>query len=236
MGEKLQKESVMKKIIKKETKFGKYFYLVPITIILILVITIAVLWFQGKLTAENILNYTPDNLFLATVLICVFFTFKGLSVMFPGTVLYVLIGMIYENVWVALLVSIIGTIFEIAITYYMGHLCGETKFVRNLQKKPKFQKLFNEESKNERMLIYLSRILGLPYDIMGMFWGALGADFISYMIFSMLGKLPKVVIETVVGTTVNSRFSKSSIILFIVLFVVTLVITIISNKMSKRKN
>lgn len=226
----------MKEFIKKETKFGKYFYLVPVVVMVLTFIGIAVLWFQGKLTAENIMHYTPDNLFLAALLICVLFTLKGLSVMFPGTVLYVLIGMIYENVWLSLLVSVIGTLFEIGTTYYMGHLCGETKFIKNLQKKPKFKKIFDAESKNERMLVYLSRILGLPYDVMGMFWGAMGADFVSYMIFSMLGKLPKVVIETVVGTAVNSRFSKSSIILFIVLLVVTLVITIISNKISGKKD
>ncbi len=226
----------MKEFIKKETKFGKYFYLVPVVVMVMTFIGIAVLWFQGKLTAENIMHYTPDNPFLAALLICVLFTLKGLSVMFPGTVLYVLIGMIYENVWLSLLVSVIGTLFEIGITYYMGHLCGETKFIKSLQKKPKFKKIFDAESKNERMLVYLSRILGLPYDVMGMFWGAMGADFVSYMIFSMLGKLPKVVIETVVGTAVNSRFSKSSIILFIVLLVVTLVITIISNKISGKKD
>lgn len=226
----------MKKFIKKETKFGKYFYLIPIAVMALTLVGIAILWFQGKLTAENIMHYTPDNLFLAALLICVLFTLKGLSVMFPGTVLYVLIGMIYSNVWLALLVSIVGTLFEIGITYYMGHLCGETKFVRNLQKKPKFKKLFDAESKNERMLVYLSRILGLPYDVMGMFWGAMGVKFLPYMVFSMLGKLPKVVIETVVGTAVNSRFSKSSIILFVVLLVVTLVITIISNKISGKKD
>ena len=148
----------MKEFIKKETKFGKYFYLVPVVVMVLTFIGIAVLWFQGKLTAENIMHYTPDNLFLAALLICVLFTLKGLSVMFPGTVLYVLIGMIYENVWLALLVSVIGTLFEIGITYYMGHLCGETKFVRNLQKKPKFQKLFDAESKNERIKSLNSRI------------------------------------------------------------------------------
>lgn len=218
--------------LKPQTKFGKYFHFFPIVIMIVLLTLIII--FRKSITVDNILNFTPENHFLAALAICGMFVLKGLSVMFPGTVLYVITGMIFPR-WAALLVACVGTALEIAVTYYMGVLCGETRFIANLQRKPKFQQLFHKGQKNERMLVYLSRILGLPYDVMGMFWGAVGAKFVPYMIFSMLGKLPKVVVETIIGVSVGDKFSMSNIVILIVLVAVTLAITLVSNKLSKEK-
>lgn len=221
------------KDLRKQTKLGKYFYLFPIAIMIAMIIFVLI--YRKSITAENILHYTPKNPLLAAIVIVGLFVLKGLSVMFPGTVLYVASGMIFPTTWLAMAVSIAGTFAEIAVTYYMGRLCGEIKLISKLQKKEKFRKLFSSGHKNEGMLVYLSRIIGLPYDVMGMFWGAVGAKTVPYIIYSMLGKLPKVVIETYLGRAVDAKITKSMIITFAVMVAATLVITVVSNKIAKRQ-
>ena len=217
---------------KSKTKIGKYFHYFPIAIMIVTVILVII--FRKSITTENIMNLAPDNLFLASLLIITLFAFKAISVMFPGTVLYVITGMIFPN-WLAFIVAIIGTIVEIVITYYMGVLCGEIKLITKLKQKSKFKKLFEEGEKNENILVYLSRIIGLPYDVMGMFWGAVGAKVIPYTFFSVLGKLPKVVIETFIGTSVEGAITWQKVVIFIILILITLLITIVSNKLLNNK-
>lgn len=218
---------------KKQTAFGKYFYIIPIIIMIVLIVLAIV--FRQYLTADNIINYTPKNKFLSAILITLLFGVKGLSVMFPGTVLYVVTGMIFPA-WLAGVVALAGTALEIMITYWMGLLCGETKLVKKVQQKPKFIELFEKGHKNEYVLVYLSRIIGLPYDVMGMFWGTVRAKFLPYVFFSMLGKLPKVIIETFLGHAAGRKITPKIVITFSVLVLFTVLVTIISNKLFKKKD
>lgn len=217
----------------KQTKFGKYFYIIPL--ILMVVLLVLVIIFRKDITEENIMHYKPQNQFLSALLMCGLFVLKGLSVMFPGTVLYVATGLMFPA-WHAGIVALIGTMLEIIITYSMGVLCGETRLVRKVQQKPKFKELFEKGHKNEYVLVYLSRIVGLPYDVMGMFWGTVRAKFVPYVFFSMLGKLPKVVIETFLGHAAGKKISLKTIVIFLILVAITVVITLISNKLFKKSD
>jgi len=218
--------------IRRETVFGRYFIILPVLIIA--ACGLFLLIYHDRISLDTILSYTPENKLLAALLFILAFALKGISVMFPGTIIYVAAGLIFPA-WLAAIVVILGTAAEIIVTYYMGYLCGEMRLIKKLQEKPKFKALFEKGQKNENILVYLSRILGLPYDVMGMFWGSVGARFLPYVFFSMLGKFPKVVIETFAGYTVGTKLSTGKIVVFALLVLATVLVTVVSNKLLNKR-
>ena len=180
--------------------------LAPVVMIGICVV-IYLNFFRG-VTIAQILEFTPENLWLAAAFIIGMFAVKSLSIFFPMLILIAAAGSIFPNYFAALLVNSLGVLVMITIPYLIGRY-AEREFVEGLiNKNPKADKLREIQSNNELFIAYFTRVINLlPCDIVSMFLGSVGFAPGKYLLGSFLGIFPGVVTTTLMGANVDDPTS-----------------------------
>ena len=176
--------------------------LAPLVMIGVCVI-IYLRFFRG-VTISQILEFTPENLWLAALFIIGMFGMKSLSIFFPMLILIAATGSIFPNYFAALLVNSIGVMVMITIPYLIGRY-AEREFVEGLiNKNPKADKLREIQSDNEIFIAYFTRVINiLPCDLVSMFLGSAGFTPAKYLLGSFLGIFPGVITTTLMGANVD---------------------------------
>ena len=194
--------------------------------------------FRG-VTVEHILEFTPENLWLAALVMIGLFAMKSLSMFFPMMVLIAASGSIFPNYFAALLVNCIGILVMLTFPYLIGKY-AEREFVENMIKKNKnADKLMEFKSDNEFFIAYFMRVINiLPCDVVSMFLGSTGFSPLKYYIGSFLGILPGVVTTTLMGSSVDDPASPKFWVSFIceVFFAAASSIAYYIYKKRKKKN
>lgn len=185
----------------------------------VMIAVCAVLYFVffRHVTVEQLMKYTPENIWLASVVIVLMFSLKSLSFFFPMLVINVLCGKIAPNIAVALLINTIGTFFMLNIPYFIGRF-AEREFVESLIKKNKKMQLVREiQLSNEVYFVFFLRIINLlPYDIVSMFIGSSGISWKKYVAGSMLGTLPGMICCTFSGLYLDHPTSPQFILSLVI--------------------
>ncbi|MCH5193097.1 MAG: TVP38/TMEM64 family protein [Oscillospiraceae bacterium] len=160
-------------------------------------------FFRG-VTIAQILEFTPENLWLAALFMIGMFAMKSLSVIFPMLVLIAASGSIFPNYFAALAVNSLGVLVMIIIPYLIGRY-AEREFVEGLiNKSSKADKLREIQSDNELFIAYFTRVINiLPCDIVSIFLGSMGFAPWKYLLGSFLGIFPGVITTTLMGANVG---------------------------------
>lgn len=204
--------------MKKENKFSKgtriiktVFAFAPFAMILVC----AVLYFTvfRNVTAEQLLRYTPENIWLAAIVIIGMFSLKSLTFFFPMLVIVTACGSAAPNIWSALLINTIGIFCMMNIPYCIGRF-AQREFVEGfIAKHKKMQTVRDIKMSNELFFILFLRIINcLPYDVVSMFLGSTGTGWKNYIAGSMLGTLPGMILSTVMGLYMDDPLSAGFII------------------------
>ena len=213
--------------MKKEFDFNiilkKALQIAPVLIIVICA-GIYLIFFRG-MSAEKLLEYTPENMWLAAMMIIGLFALKSLSVIFPMSVLVITSGLIAPNLAVALIINTVGTFVMMNIPYFIGR-CAERELVEGMLKKNrKIDKVREINMQNQTAFVYFLRIINLlPYDIVSMFLGSSGCKWGNYVIGSLLGTLPGMICCTISGAYASKPLS----IEFIASVVVNVLFSVVS--------
>ena len=191
---------------KKSTVFIKRFMQLSPLIMALILILVYIRFFRG-VTIEHILEFTPENLWLAALVMIGLFTLKSLSLVFPMALLIAASGSIFPNYIAALLVNSAGVIMMLMLPYLIGRY-AEREFVEKLiNKSKKADKLREIKSDNELFIAYIMRVLNLPCDIVSIFLGSTGFSPLKYIVGSYLGMLPGIVTTTLMGANVSTPTS-----------------------------
>lgn len=160
-------------------------------------------FFRG-VTIEHILEFTPENLWLAALVMVGLFALKSLSVFFPMLILIAASGSIFPTFLSAFIVNCTGVAVMILIPYAIGRF-AEREFVEGLINKNKnASKLRELKSDNELFIAYFLRVINiLPCDLVSMFLGSAGFGLWKYMLGSFLGILPGIITTTLMGANVE---------------------------------
>ncbi len=193
--------------LNKKSKILKTFIQISPLIMIGICIAIYFIYFKG-ISVEKILAFTPENLFIAALVIWGLFALKSMSFIFPMMILQIASGAIFPNVFVAIIVNIIGILIQITLPYLIGRY-AERELVEGLINKNKNSKKLNEiKSKNEWFIAYFLRVINmLPCDLVSMFLGSVGFSPLKYYVGSMLGILPGMIATTVVGAKISDPTS-----------------------------
>lgn len=164
-------------------------------------------FFRG-VTIDHILEFTPENLWLAALVMIGLFAVKSMSIFFPMLLLIAASGSIFPNFAAALLVNSIGVMVMISVPYLIGRY-AEREFVENLINKNKnADKLREFQSDNELFIAYFMRVINiLPCDLVSMFLGSAGFSPVKYLAGSFLGILPGLITTTLMGANVDDPSS-----------------------------
>lgn len=176
-----------------------------------------------SLSVESIISYTPENLYLAALVILALFAIKSVTVFFPLSVLYLACGVIFPTP-AALCVSALGLLVSLSLPYCIGRGLGTKMVNRLLTKYEKTKELQRFRSKNEWLFAYILRAVKiLPSDLVSMFLGAEKMNFIKYLAGSFGGLLPTLISTIAMGSSVSDPSSAS----FVWATAITVVFTIL---------
>lgn len=204
--------------------------LMPMMICAVFIIVCVV--FARSMDFEDVLNYTPRSAVAAAFVIWIFYALKSLSIMIPATILFIAAGHIYSY-GIAVAVNIIGLAVSFAIPYAIGRFSGAELIDEIAEKHPKVSKALDYGQKNNFFTVYASRaVTVLPNDLMSMVHGALKMPFPSFMLGSIVGLLPEMLVETYIGGAL-SDLSLKSVLVMIGLIALTAAFSFFVNKKIK---
>lgn len=178
-----------------------------VPILICAVFALVYLFNSSDISAETILNYTPKNTFLAACFIIFIYAVKSMSVVFPLLIIHIATGMIFTPA-TAMVVNIIGTIVAFTIPYIYGKFLGSNTTDNFFKRHSDIAKLVAPKQYNSFVLpLILRTIYILPSDVVSAYFGVTKTRFIPYILGSLIGNIPTMISETLIGTSVNDPAS-----------------------------
>lgn len=198
-----------------------------IPLVLCLVCMMIFLLSRDEWSVEAILQYSPDNTFLAAMMMLVLYAAKSMSIVFPMMVLQIVGGHLF-SVPVAMVVNIAGMVVLLTLPYWVGYFSGSDLVQKLMKKHPKLQTAVEYQQQDNLFVTFFLRVISiLPGDIVSMYFGAVKTPFWTYLLGSSLGTVPGVITSTLIGSSLTEPGSPMflfSLFLTIFLSVISLLV------------
>lgn len=157
-----------------------------------------------SLSYQELADWIPSNRFLAAAFIILLYAVKSLTVFFPLLTLYLLSGIIFSTP-VGILVNILGLAACGTVPYLVGLLFGPDYLIELRRKYPKLEILEILRRKSGFQFAVLTRAVGvLPGDIVSLYFGCAGLNYLAYLAGSILGLAPGMVAATIFGGQISA--------------------------------
>ena len=159
---------------------------------------------QYHITAEAILSWQPENLFLAAVILLCIFAVKSVLVFVPIMIPQILAGHLYSRE-MAILINGLGLVVVMSLPYWIGKGLGSAKMERLIRKYPKIQNILKTQEDNQMAFSFMLRACAVPpADIVTMYLGATGMPYLTNVIGGTLGCFPGMVLTTFLGANIRN--------------------------------
>ena len=176
--------------------------------------------YRKQITVENIVGFTPSNLWLAALVFMGLYAVKSLTAVVYVKLLYAAAGLVFP-LPIAILVNIIGSAVEFTIPYVLGRIGGRGAADFIVKRRPKLGRISVLRNRSNFWFSVFVRAVGLfPADPVSIYFGACGMPYLEFMLGSLVGTLPIMIVSTVVGTAANDTGSVEfivSTVLFVLL-------------------
>ena len=174
-------------------------------------------------TVEEILSFTPKNIFAACLIMAGLFALKSLSIFIYSGILFTVNGILFPMA-PAIVMDCVGIAVMSSIPYFLGRRLGGRALDSIREKYPKFRDFDDFGHDNEFVFVAILRLIHfLPSDILSIYLGANGFRYGSYLLASVLFVLPSAAMYSLTGTSVTepgspmfiiSAIAQAAIILF----------------------
>ncbi len=206
---------------------------------IIVIIMILAIVYYDRLTNIDIrqLVSSSSSEVAAALSVVGIYALKGIVFVIPASLIYISVGMAFSPL-TAVIVNIAGISVEVIVSYLFGLMLGG-EYVENLLKKNKGgRKLLELREQNKQSSIFIIRLLPVfPIDFASLFFGSVKFSFPKYLILSVLGIAPRVILFTLLGDKVYDLIPMSLIIKIIIAVIPVLAVAIIVKwAVSRRKN
>lgn len=178
-----------------------------------------------ELTADSIIDFIKtDNLILAAFLLLCMFALKSISVCFPIVLLYIAGGLIFPPA-VAVSVNTIGTAICLTLPYLIGRAAGSELISKIMRKYPKVSRFVSQQKSNEFFVSFLLRAIRIfPTDAVSLYLGSVKFAYLTYLVAGLLGEMPGLICETLIGVSIENPESP----MFIISIALTAAVTVFS--------
>lgn len=168
---------------------------------------VLLLYAKNPITAEQLMNWQPKNLFLAALLLLLFFAVKSVLVFVPILIPQILVGHLYPGC-AAFGLNLLGLVVVMSVPYAIGRRLGGEKLTKVLQRYPKLEGILKLQQENALALSFMLRACAVPpADIVTMYLGASGMPLHINVIGGVLGALPAMVMTTFLGANIQDPSS-----------------------------
>lgn len=141
--------------------------------------------------AAELSTYIKGGTLTIALIIIAFTVVKSFALVFPPAVIFAVSGLLFDNLWVAIAVNLIGVALGMIMPYYLGKFAGKDLLDSLKARFPKIRKLDDFAGRNEFMVVYVVKAAGVvPSDLMNVIYGAMDVNFTKFFIASNLGTLP----------------------------------------------
>lgn len=175
-----------------------------------------------------------SSTFAAEAIIIGIFFLKSLLFVIPASLIYLSVGTAFSPV-TAIIVSLIGISVEVTATYFLGKFLGGEAVNKLLSKSKSGQKLMEKDVSNKFSVLFIMRFSGLPIDFTSLFLGAYGCRYPVYLLSSVLGIMPRVVVLTILGDSIYKYIPRDFLIKAVIVALPVIAIGIIVKFIIDRK-
>lgn len=202
-----------------------------------LAVFIAVLCNYDTLTHLDMrtLAAAAPSLLAAVLTVLGVYVLKGLVFVIPASLFYVSVGMAFEPL-TAVAVNLAGILLEVTVSYVFGRFLGGAYITKLLQSKKGGQRIL--EIQNQRSgaaSVFVMRLLPVfPIDFVSLFLGGSKYPFVKYLLLSVAGIAPRVILFTLLGDTLYDYIPMKLIITLIVIAVPVAAIAVLIRMLYRR--
>ena len=227
------------KTTKNNEKLIKALQILSVVFMLSMVAAMLILMNKFDINIENaaqISTYIKGGTLTVALIIIAFTVVKSFALVFPPAVIFVVSGLLIDNVWVAIFVNFIGVALSVILPYYLGKFTGKSMLDTLKEKFPKIKKLDDFAGQNEFMVVYVVKAAGvIPSDLMSVIYGAMNVNFFKFFLASNLGMLPFNVLFTLLANK-GDYTNPYSVLYIIPIPVFVLIMSIVVKKMTAKKD
>ena len=189
-----------------------------------------------ELSVEQILSFTPENLWYAALIMCALFFLKSLSIFVYSGILFTVNGIIFPMA-LAIFMDAVGIAIMSTAPFFLGRRLGKGAVDAIKSKYPKFRELDRSGHENELLFTTILRLIHfLPSDIVSAFLGAHDFRYGGYLLGSVLGVMPSAVMFSFMGTSVSEPGSPQFIFSTVVQIAIILFSFVAAAWLKKRKD
>ena len=231
----------------KETKNGEKNYdklikvlqYTAIGFMAVMIVVMLLLMKKYDISVKNVDSLTQrltGGTVSVAALIILFNLIKSFALVITPSIIYVVSGIVFDKVWIAILVNLIATEIALIPAFYLGRFTGKG-MVDTLKKRfPKVKKIDDFAGENEFILSFIVKASGLiPGDTSSLILGAMNISFVKFYIGASLGALPLNIMWAILGN--KGDLSNPYTFLYILpIIVFALVMAVILKKVSNKKN
>lgn len=140
-----------------------------------------------------------SNMVIAILTIWGVYLTKSILFIIPASLIYISIGMAFPPL-TASLISLVGIIIEVTVTYFLGLFLGGEYVNKQLAKTKAGKKILDMKLNDNFLALLPIRALPVfPIDFVSLFWGASKCGFGRYFFASVIGIMPRVILFTILG-------------------------------------
>lgn len=158
---------------------------------------------KNNISVKNVdalAQYLTGGTLTVALIMIGFSIVKSFALVFPPAVLYVLSGIVFDDLFTAILVNFIATALSLILPYFLGRFTG-MEMVNTLKKRFKaIQKLDDFADENSFAVVFVFKAGGfMPSDLSSLIFGAVNIPFGKYFIAANAGMLVLNVLWTLLG-------------------------------------
>lgn len=172
------------------------------------VIIVLAIIFRDEISVDALLSLAPENLWLAVGFFMMLYALKSFTVVIPLVILYVSSGAVFGS-WAAIGVNLCGGAICVTLPYLLGrsNSAGLLSSAKNKLPRQATNYFAAHPMSAFRKNVLLRAVGVVPSDATSYCMGAAGESFLGYLLGSVIGLLPDMIPQTLVGAAATDPSS-----------------------------
>lgn len=170
---------------------------------LAMVILFVVLMNKYNISVTNVSAITDrltGGIVTVAALIILFNLIKSFALVVTPSIIFVISGIVFDSVWVAILVNFLAVAIGMIPPYFLGRFTGKGMVDTLKRRFPKVNKIDSFADENGFIVSFLLKASGIiPGDTSSLILGAMDINFRDFYIGSTLGTLPINIMWAILG-------------------------------------
>lgn len=167
---------------------------------------------RGSIGVQELLAWSPENKWLAALAALAAYALKSQTVVVPYALIATAVGLIFD-LPAALAVNTLGSVVCISLPYLTGRGSDGVLVDALLARQPRMRAFYEANRRHLFLVSLVLRVANLSNDILGLVFGSLKMKYWEYLLSSLVGILPAMVLYTVLGNDLDP-FSAPVLICF----------------------